>query len=65
MPEGKRYFQPLPPFIGGGEREGLGGPLGSAMYADVEPESAIGGVHRSPLLWVADMWGRGRHLKLA
>jgi hypothetical protein len=56
MAEGKRYFLPLPPFIGGGEREGLGGPLRSATYADVGPESVIGGVHQSPLLWVADVW---------
>jgi hypothetical protein len=33
-----RYFRPLPPLIGGGKREGLGGPLGSGTGAGVEPD---------------------------
>jgi hypothetical protein len=52
-------------FIGGGERGGLGGPLGSATDASVEPESATGGTRWVPLLRVADVWARGRYLKVA
>jgi hypothetical protein len=36
--------------IGGGERDGLGGSLKSVTDAGVEPESATGGAHQSPLL---------------
>jgi hypothetical protein len=56
MVEGRRYFRPLSPFIGGGERGGLGAPLGSVTYAGVEPEWATGSARRSPLLQVADVW---------
>jgi hypothetical protein len=49
-----RYFQALPPLIGGGEREGQGGPLGSATDAGVEPESATGSARQVPWLRVAD-----------
>jgi hypothetical protein len=56
MAEGKAYFQPLPPFIDGGEREGLDRSLGSTTHAGIELESATGGTRQSPLLWVANVW---------
>jgi hypothetical protein len=44
MVKGGRYFRPLPPLIGGGEREGRGGggPLGSVTDAGVEPDRRTG-----------------------
>jgi hypothetical protein len=59
------YFPTVVAFIGGGERGGLGRPLGSATDASVEPESATGGTRWVPLLWVANVWARGRYLKVA
>jgi hypothetical protein len=47
-----RYFQPLPPLIGGGEIESRGGPLWSATDVRVEPD------------W-PDMWVWGQNLKVA
>jgi hypothetical protein len=63
--EGNRYFWPLPPFIGGGERGGMGGPLGSETGAGVEPELVASGAHQVPLSRVADMWAAVDILKLA
>jgi hypothetical protein len=63
--KGGRYFRPLPPLIGGGEREGRGRPLGSTTDAGVEPERRTGSAHRVPLCWVADEWARGQYLNVA
>jgi hypothetical protein len=46
---GGEIFPSAIAFIGGGGRGGLGGPLGSATDADVEPDQRIG-ARRSPLL---------------
>jgi hypothetical protein len=43
MVKGGRNFRPLPPLIGGGEREGQGGPHGLATDASVEPDRRTGG----------------------
>jgi hypothetical protein len=43
----------------------LGGPLGLATDADVEPESVTSNVHQVPLLRVADLWARGQYFEVA
>jgi hypothetical protein len=59
---GGGYFPPA--VIKAEERGGLGRPLGSVTDTSIEPESATGSARRVPLLWVADMWTRGRYLKV-
>jgi hypothetical protein len=62
---GGGYFPPTIAFIGGGDRGGLGRPLGSAMNANVEPDRRTSGVPRVPLLQVADVWVCSSNLKVA
>jgi hypothetical protein len=52
-------FPPVVAIIGGEERGGLGGPLGSATDASVERDQRTSSAHRVPLLRVAVVWARG------
>jgi hypothetical protein len=63
--KGGGYFPPTVSFIGGGGKEGLGGPLRLATDAGVEPDRRTSGARPVPLLWVADVWAQGRYLKVA
>jgi hypothetical protein len=65
MVKGGRNFRPLPPLIGGGERERVGaGPMGwrRMPVSSRTGEQAVSA--RFPLSRVADVWARGRYLNV-
>jgi hypothetical protein len=62
--KGGKYFRSLSPLIGGGEREGQGGPLGSVTGTSVKPTCEQAVCARFSLPRVADVWAWGQYFKV-